>query len=1250
MTKLRIRLLGGVQATAASGAAVALPAKKVQALLAYLASQPGRAHARGRLAALLWGDSGDATGRASLRQALLVLRRSLGLDAAALVAGPGETITWSAICADVDVVSFEALASDPTRVAEAAALYAGEFAESLETRAPDFDEWLRTRREQLRERALVVFAQRLADERAAGHTDAAVQLALRLLALDPLQEPVHRALMQLYARQGRAASALRQYELCREALRRELGAAPQPETLALRAAIERDRSAPPHMSDPAEAAGGAEIRHVAVVFAEFDGAEADDPEQALALGESFAARAGEIVALYGGRADRGSWATLTGWFGVPRAHGDDTLRAARCALRLCEAIDGLRVGVAVGTVLVDSAAGGRVAGEAAGAAARLAAVAAPGEVLVSDAAWRLLAPHAKGRANERPVGGAAPARRLAALHAAGAPPHPLVGRRGELRQFASALRSCRETGAGLTLHLRGEPGIGKTRLVDEFAALAAADGFVCHVGRVLDFGQSAERDALPRIVRDLLGDPTADDDSTLVARAIADGLTDTADEVHLHDLLQHAQPGPLQSGFDAMDHAARERGRRETLAALLRRAAARRPQLLAIDDLHWADERTLALAAALAGAVEHCPALLVTTARSEQDPLGTAWRHRAGVQTLLTLDLGPLPWADADRLAAQIAPSADAFRVRCVDRAGGNPLFLEQLLRGDPDAETALPAAVQNVVLARLDRITGAERRAARVASVLGQRFPLAALRTLLGAGVDAALPLAEGLLRVDDTTSGLFVHALVHDATYASLPRSEREALHRRAALWFTGRDPALRAAHLDRAGDPAAAAAYLAASDAERAAHRYEQALRFVERGLALAADGERFAHACARADLLADTGAVAEAARAYDDAFAEASDEAERCRAWLGIAGVRRVRGDADGALEVLALAERAAAPRRWLDMLAQVHFVRGNLLFPRGDFAGCVAEHERSLSLAREIGAAEQEAAALGGLGDAEYMRGRFVSATARFTDCVARARQHGLARIEAANLPMAAFCRWWSSGDARAALDETLAAVDLARRIGHRRAEMVARHCAFQCAFVMLEPGAAAEHAERAIVLARDLDAPHMVAEGLAFRAQLRATRGEASAALADAREALALSRGAGMSYLGPAVLAVLGGVTDDPCERAAALDEGEQLLAGNRLIHNHLMFRRDAIEATLRAGDAAAARRHADALAAVSADEPLFLARFHAAGGRALAAWLDGERGAGVSAELEGLREQARVRSLYRAAAAVDDALAAPRG
>ena len=99
-----------------------MPAKKVQALLAYLALQPGRPHPRAKLATLLWSESSEAQARASLRQALLVLRRTLGLNEHELVTGPGETVELDAACIEVDAIAFERLVEDGSRRARARGL------------------------------------------------------------------------------------------------------------------------------------------------------------------------------------------------------------------------------------------------------------------------------------------------------------------------------------------------------------------------------------------------------------------------------------------------------------------------------------------------------------------------------------------------------------------------------------------------------------------------------------------------------------------------------------------------------------------------------------------------------------------------------------------------------------------------------------------------------------------------------------------------------------------------------------------------------------------------------------------------------------------------------------------------------------------------------------------------------------------------------------------------------------------------
>src|ERR1700719_1611925 len=125
-------------------------------------------------------------------------------------------------------------------------------------------------------------------------------------------------------------------------------------------------------------------------------------------------------------------------------------------------------------------------------------------------------------------------------------------------------------------------------------------------------------------------------------------------------------------------------------------------------------------------------------------------------------------------------------------------------------------------------------------------------------------------------------------------------------------------------------------------------------------------------------------------------------------------------------------------------ARIHFLRGNLCFPRGDLDGCLREHGIALELAKRADATELEAMALGGLGDAEYVRGRMISAHNRFSECVELCERHGLGRIEVANRPMTAFTQWFA-GNTRGAVAVADTAIARAVLVGHRRAEMIGHH-------------------------------------------------------------------------------------------------------------------------------------------------------------------------------------------------------------
>ena len=246
MARLNLTLLGGFRARLDAATPLTLPTRKAKALLAYLALSPSSPQPRDKLASLLWGSTLETTARTSLRQTLYALRKCLRDAGPGLLAVDGEAVSLDANAVTVDVRDFEQRAADgtPPALLDAAALYQGDFLDGLTVQEQPFEDWLLGHRERLREVALTCLRGLLTHQRTMGSTDSAVQTALRVLELDPLQEPVHRALMQLYVETGRRGSALRQYQLCVATLQRELRTEPEAETKALYQEILRGRSDP----------------------------------------------------------------------------------------------------------------------------------------------------------------------------------------------------------------------------------------------------------------------------------------------------------------------------------------------------------------------------------------------------------------------------------------------------------------------------------------------------------------------------------------------------------------------------------------------------------------------------------------------------------------------------------------------------------------------------------------------------------------------------------------------------------------------------------------------------------------------------------------------------------------------------------------------------------------------------------------------------------------------------------------------
>jgi TolB-like protein len=237
MTDLNVTTLGGI-AFVRDGDEFRPPTRKAAALLVYLALSPRGSRSREHLADALWGRSADEQSRASLRQTLSILRKTLGERADLLQPGP-DAVGIDRARIEIDALEFETLARSPGQadLERAAEIYQGPFLEGFSLKEEGFEEWLAFTREQYRELALQLFVRLVEHYRMLREYETSLRYALRLLALDPLREQTHRLLMELFARLGRREQALLQYGECVRLLEADLGIEPAAETQALYASI-----------------------------------------------------------------------------------------------------------------------------------------------------------------------------------------------------------------------------------------------------------------------------------------------------------------------------------------------------------------------------------------------------------------------------------------------------------------------------------------------------------------------------------------------------------------------------------------------------------------------------------------------------------------------------------------------------------------------------------------------------------------------------------------------------------------------------------------------------------------------------------------------------------------------------------------------------------------------------------------------------------------------------------------------------
>jgi class 3 adenylate cyclase/predicted ATPase len=565
---------------------------------------------------------------------------------------------------------------------------------------------------------------------------------------------------------------------------------------------------------PAEGAG--ERRYLTVMFCDLvdsTGIAARlDAEEWRDLVNAYLDDASAAVMEMGGHVAKKLGDGLMALFGYPLAHENDAERAARAALSIQRALADLnrknagsgkpeliaRIGLETGPAVVDAA--GEIYGDVTNIAARVQALAEPGAILITARVQRQVAGLfvAEERGTHTLKGVSEPTALFRLVRASGGGRRsgprnltPLVGRVEEIAMLMRRWERARQ-GDGQLLLIVGEPGLGKSRLIEEFH------------GRLRDTPHTWVEWSCSQLLQNTPLHPIAEwgrqrfgSTDVPAERRLAD-LESSLAQVKLDAAENAALLAPLLDislPKERLPSLAAEELRRRQLAALtnwVMAGAKVQPAVLAFEDLHWADPTTLDVLRGIAERGALAPLLVLATTRPEFRPhWGTRSHHG-------TISLTPLDRAQVRDMVAELS-ARHALSKDMVEgvaaRTGGVPLFVEEvtrllLERGEQGGIQAIPPTLQQSLMARLDRL-GPAREVARIGSVIGRGFSYGLLRTLAGmedAGLRAALEqlaeadilLVQGLAPDSDYR---FKHALIQDAAYENLLKSRRQVLHRRVA-----------------------------------------------------------------------------------------------------------------------------------------------------------------------------------------------------------------------------------------------------------------------------------------------------------------------------------------------------------------------------------------------------------------------------------------------------------------------------------
>ncbi|HEY3247790.1 MAG TPA: adenylate/guanylate cyclase domain-containing protein [bacterium] len=610
------------------------------------------------------------------------------------------------------------------------------------------------------------------------------------------------------------------------------------------------------LTSPAVPTASEERRIVTVLFADLAGfttlAEAMDAEDLRTIVARFYNLVSAEVTRFGGTVEKYVGDAALAIFGLPDLHEDDAERAVRAALSAQEALTRLnallageggpqlsmRIGINTGEVVADPKGGAlgefHLASDAINVAARLQQHGQAGSILIGPRTEALV----RGIVDTAAVGPVALKGKSQPLEAwqvtglrmeravRGIPGRqaPLIGRGDEMDLLLRLYDRVAKERRSHLITVLGTPGVGKSRLQQEFVGLLRAlpESPAIRKGRCMPYGDGSAFAAVGEIVRQdahiMDGDPAGVAREKLRA-GVAQVLADDAERVaaSLGFLVGIVYPESAIASYDPKS--AREEAFLSWRRYLTARAAAQ-PLLLVLEDVHWADEALLDLVDYTVARLHDAPVLLLCLARPELLERRPQWG--GGGRNGATINLEPLTEAESRALIAALLDVDDlpeAVRGDIVQKAEGNPFFVEEIVRllmeqqaivedagrwraATHIAGVPLPDTVQGVIAARLDRLPEEEKRTLQQAAVIGRIFWAGTLAALAASGggpgdADGLRKVVDGLEdrdlireRPTSTLAGdreyIFKHTLTREVSYASVPRAVRAPAHARVAEWI--------------------------------------------------------------------------------------------------------------------------------------------------------------------------------------------------------------------------------------------------------------------------------------------------------------------------------------------------------------------------------------------------------------------------------------------------------------------------------